>query len=212
MLLILVGLAAGTLIGGAFLHLLPEALEESNADDIFLVTIAGFVLFFILERILWRHCHEQTCEIHTFAYLNLVGDGTHNFIDGLIIAASFLVNIEVGLITTLVVAVHEIPQEIGDFGVLVYGGVKRKTALFYNLLTGLTAMIGGIIGYFALPHVGDMMIFLLPFAAGGFLYIAASDLIPELHKEQDTKKTISSFSSFIIGIVLMWAFKVLLVG
>jgi zinc and cadmium transporter len=203
----LIGLAAGTLIGGALLHLLPEALENSTADDVFLIAIVGFVTFFILEKILWRHCHERTCEIHTFAYLNLVGDGIHNFLDGLIIAGSFLFSVELGLITTLAVAVHEIPQEIGDFGVLVYGGIKRKKALFYNFITALAAVIGGIIGYFVLPYMGDMMNYILPFAAGGFLYIAASDLVPELHKQSDERKSISAFFFFIIGIALMWLMR-----
>jgi len=211
-LLALIGFAAGALIGGAFLHLLPESIESSAASDlhnIFLAVIAGFITFFILEKLLWRHCHEKACPIHVFVYLNLFGDGVHNFIDGLVMAASFVVSVPLGLTTTLAIAAHEIPQEIGDFGVLVYGGLKPRRALFLNFVTALTAVAGGIAGYYLFPYLGGAMIFLLPFAAGGFLYIAASDLVPELHKETSTKRTVVSFASFLAGIALMWAVKLI---
>jgi zinc and cadmium transporter len=206
----LIGFAAGALIGGAFLHLLPESIEKSAAGDlqnIFLTLIIGFVIFFVLEKLLWRHCHERACPIHVFAYLNLVGDGIHNFIDGLVMAASFVVSIPLGLITTLAVAAHEVPQELGDFGVLVYGGLGPRKALLLNFVTALTAVGGGIAGYYLFPYLGSAMIFLLPFAAGGFLYIAASDLVPELHKEASAIKTVMSFTSFLVGIILMWGIK-----
>lgn len=210
-LLALVGLAAGTLIGGAFLHLIPEALHELHdtvePDTLFLYVIVGFVIFFILEKLLWRHCHDKDCKIHTFAYINLVGDGVHNFLDGLIIAASFLVSVEIGLITTMAVAMHEIPQEIGDFGVLVHGGVPKKKALLYNLITALTALVGGVLGYYLVPHMGDFQAYILPIAAGGFIYIAAADLVPELHKEKRTSRTVLAFSMFVVGIFLMWFVK-----
>lgn len=208
-LLALVGLAAGALIGGAFLHLLPKAIEQGtwSLNNIFLSLIIGMIIFFILEKALWRHCHERACPIHVFAYINLVGDGVHNFIDGLIIAASFIVSIPLGLVTTLAVAVHEIPQELGDFGVLVYGGLSIKKALTLNFITALTAVVGGVTGFYLLPYFENAVIFLLPFAAGGFIYIAASDLIPELHKEVDTVKTLMSFSTFLLGIILMWGIK-----
>jgi len=212
-LLVLVGFAAGALIGGAFLHLLPESIAQAESiDHIFIVLILGFISFFVLEKLLWRHCHEKECEIHTFAYLNLYGDGVHNFIDGLMIAASFLVSPKLGLTTTLAVAAHEIPQEIGDFGVLLYGGIEKKKALLLNFLTALTAVLGGSIGYFVSEPAGDAMIFLLPFAAGGFIYIAASDLVPELHKEKDTTRVIFSFGSFLMGIALMWGIKLVFGG
>ncbi len=214
-LLALVGFAAGALIGGAFLHLLPESIERSAAGDlhnIFLTVVLGFIIFFVLEKLLWRHCHEKACPIHVFAYLNLFGDGVHNFVDGLIMAASFVVSIPLGLITTLAIAAHEIPQELGDFGVLVYGGLKPRRALLLNFVTALTAVAGGIAGYYLSPYLGSAMIYLLPFAAGGFLYIAASDLIPELHKEANVVKTVMSFTSFLAGIILMWGIKLIFGG
>ena len=208
-LLALVGFSAGALIGGAFLHLLPEAIEgvEGQLTNVFLVLISGFAVFFLIEKLLWRHCHEKTCPIHTFAYLNLIGDGVHNFIDGLIIAAGFIVSAPLGLITTFAVAAHEVPQELGDFGVIVYGGIRPRRALTLNFITALTAVAGGVSGYYLNPYMSGAMIYLLPFAAGGFLYIAASDLVPELHKERETVRTVISFFMFLLGIVLMWAMK-----
>jgi zinc and cadmium transporter len=181
--------------------------QPGAVTDIFLVVLASFVMFFVLEKLLWRHCHDRACPIHTFAYLNLFGDSVHNFIDGLIMAGSFMVSIPLGLITTLAVAAHEIPQELGDFGVLIYGGFKPRKALELNFVTALTAIAGGVLGYYFFPYLGGAMIYLLPFAAGGFLYIAASDLIPELHKEANTARTVVSFALFLVGIVLMFVIK-----
>lgn len=207
-LIILVGFSAGALIGGAFLHLLPESLEKSESFTVFVYLIIGFVLFFLIERILfWRHCHKGVCKIHSFTYMSLIGDSVHNFIDGLVIAAAFLTNITLGWVTTLAIIFHEVPQEIGDFGVLVYGGFKRITALFFNYLTAITAILGGIVGYLLHSYIQGMTIFLLPFAAGGFIYIASSDLIPELHKEANLKKSLLSFIFFLIGVLLMALLK-----
>lgn len=207
----LVGLSAGTLLGGAFLHLIPEALGEFQGglgvDTMFMMVLVGFVIFFILEKLIWRHCHEKDCKIHTFAYINLVGDGIHNFIDGLIIAASFLTSIELGIIATIAVSVHEIPQEIGDFGVLIYGGLAKKKALLFNFITSLAALLGGLMGYFLIPELGEFQNLILPIAAGGFIYIGASDLVPELHKEHRRWRTIMAFSTFLLGIFLMWLVK-----
>jgi len=214
-LLALVGFAAGTLIGGAFLHLLPESVERGVAGDlniIFSTAILGFILFFVLEKLLWRHCHEKACPIHVFAYLNLLGDGVHNFIDGLIMAAAYIISVPLGFTTTMAIAAHEIPQELGDFGILVYGGFKPRRALTLNFVTALTAVAGGLLGYYLLSLLGGAMIFLLPLAAGGFLYIAASDLIPELHKEKNTLRTVISFVTFLVGIILMWTMKAIFSG
>lgn len=200
-LLLLVGLSAGSLLGDAFLHLLPEAVDEGII--VYIYVIIGFCLFFIVERILhWHHCHNETCDFHGFTYMNLIGDGIHNFIDGLIIAGSFLVSIPIGIASSIAILFHEIPQEIGDFGVLIHGGFSRTKALMYNLFSALFAVLGGFIGYF-ISSSSDVISFLLPFAAGGFIYIGASDLIPELHKEKDFKKSVLSFFSFLIGIAIM---------
>lgn len=209
-LLSLVGFSAGALTGGAFLHLLPESLEQLKPGEAFLYALAGFTLFFLMERLLhWRHCHEGHCDIHAFSYLNLFGDGLHNFIDGLVIAASFIGGIPLGIATTIAVASHEIPQEIGDFAVLVYGGFSRTRALFYNFLSALTAVAGGVIGFYLSSSISGLAVILLPLTAGGFIYIAASDLIPELHKEKDATKANFAFLLFILGLLFMWWIKTL---
>lgn len=205
-LLLLISFSAGALIGGAFLHLIPEAVEKSgHSNEVYLFVIVGFILFFVLEKYLhWRHCHKGKCEIHMFTYINLVGDGIHNFIDGLIIGSSFMVNVSFGLTTTFAIVMHEIPQEIGDFGVLVYGGLNKNKALFYNFLSALTAVLGTAIGY-ALANTSDVFLkLLMPVAAGGFIYIASCDLIPELHKEQNLKKATLSMAVFILGVAFMY--------
>jgi zinc and cadmium transporter len=195
-------------MGGAFLHLIPEAVEKSQGTDIFLFVLVGFILFFVIEKVLhWRHCHKGKCDVHTFTYMNLVGDTIHNFIDGLILAASFVTSVELGLTTTIAIAAHEIPQEIGDFGVLIYGGFKKKKAIILNFIVALTIVIGGLIGYFISKSVESAVTFLLPFAAGGFIYIAATDLIPEIKKELDFKKYMATLIVFIIGILIMWFIK-----
>ncbi|MDD4179873.1 MAG: ZIP family metal transporter [Candidatus Margulisbacteria bacterium] len=207
-LLLLVGFSAGVLAGGAFLHLLPEALEKLKPGETFIYALIGFSLFFLMERILyWRHCHDGHCDVHAFSYLNLFGDGLHNFIDGLVIAASFIVSFPLGIATSMAVASHEIPQEIGDFGVLVYGGFSRGRALAYNLLSALMAVAGGVIGYFLASSISGFSAALLPLTAGGFIYIAASDLIPELHKEKNANKANLAFVLFILGLLFMWAMK-----
>lgn len=209
-LILLVGFAGGGLIGSAFLHLLPEAVAKSGSDIVFVYTLIGFTLFFVLERYLyWRHCHNGVCDVHIFTYLNLVGDGVHNFIDGLIIAASFMASIKLGIVTTLAVILHEIPQEMGDFGILVYGGFSKKKALFCNFLCALCAVLGAIVGYFLSSVVGNISIFLISFTAGGFIYIASSDLIPELHKQKDAKRANLAFLMFILGIVFMGLLKLI---
>ncbi len=209
-LLMLVALAAGALMGGAFLHLIPEAVESYPASDLFLYVLVGFCIFFLVEKVFhWRHCHKRKCKVHTFAYMNLLGDFVHNFIDGLIIAAGFAVDVQFGIVTTLAIALHEIPQEIGDFGVLVYGGYDKVKALMLNFFVALTVILGGIVGYFLISSIEIFVTFLLPFAAGGFIYIAASDLIPEIRKETDLKKSLFIFLVFLIGIALMLGVKLL---
>jgi len=208
-LLVLVGLSAGALLGGAFFDLIPEAMKLSSSAPVFIV--AGIVLFFMLERYLyWHHCHEgKKCDVHMFTYLSLVGDSVHNFIDGVIIAVSFLVSIPLGIVTSIAIIAHEIPQELGDFAILVYGGFKKSKALLFNFLTALTCILGALLAYLAASVAKDLISVLIPFAAGGFIYIAASDLIPELHREKDLKKASLSFLFFIIGLALMFAISFL---
>ena len=203
-LLILIGLSAGTLMGGAFIHLLPEAVEGNPGMNAFLFVLVGFILFFIIEKVLhWRHCHKGECDVHTFTYMNLIGDSIHNFIDGLIMAASFVISVPLGITTTIAISVHEIPQEIGDFGVLIYGGFSKKKALLLNFLIALTAVIGGIVGYIISSRIENIVLFILPFAAGGFIYIAATDLVPEIKKEMDMKRYMATLIVFILGILIM---------
>ena len=202
---IFVAISAGAMIGSAFFHLIPEALEKINTNSIFIFIIIGFTFFFLIEKILfWHHCHTSKKHAHTFAYMNLIGDGFHNFIDGLIIAASFIVDFNLGIITTFAIIMHEIPQEIGDFGVLLYGGFKASTALLFNFITALTAVLGGVLGYYLSNYVSQYVMFLLAFAAGGFIYIGASDLLPEIKNERNTNKSILGFIIFLLGIAIIF--------
>jgi zinc and cadmium transporter len=204
----LVSFAVGGLLGGAFFHLLPESMESGN-PSMFVYVLSGILLFFLIEKFLhWRHCHKGHCDAHTFTYLNLIGDGIHNFIDGMIIAASFVTDMRLGVITTLAVAAHEIPQEIGDFGILVYGGFSKSKALLFNLLSALTAMAGAVIAYYSFNQMVWLKGFLIPFTAGGFLYIALVDLIPELHKEAGKENISLQFITIIGGLLLMWLLKI----
>ncbi len=205
----LVALSAGALMGGAFIHLLPEAVELTEPMTAFGIVLASFVCFFFIEKLLhWRHCHKGHCDIHTFGYMNLIGDSVHNFIDGLILAATFMTSIPLGVATTITVAMHEIPQEIGDFGVLLYSGFEKKKALIANFCVACIAILGGVTGYFLSLYSEHFIAYLLPFAAGGFIYIAASDLMPEIRKEQSLKRTIASFGMFLVGIAIMILVKV----
>lgn len=212
-LLALVALAAGALIGGAFLHLLPRAVNIVGADNspfVFGIAIIGFCTFYVLEQFIsWHHHHGTTHDAEPVTYLVLISDGIHNFIDGLVIAASFIAAIPVGIVTTLAIALHEIPQEIGDFGVLVHGGFGKRRALILNYLTQATVIVGGITGYLLTDVVADIPTFVLPFAAGNFIYIASSDLIPEIKHGGDTTKAIGYFLVFLAGILIMLGIRLL---
>jgi len=218
-LLVFVAFSAGALIGGAFLHLMPEAVmgvmevspNEMSILNIFLYLLLGFCIFFILEQLIrWHHHHSTTHpKIMPFSYLILISDGMHNFIDGLVMAASFMVSFPVGTVTALAIALHEIPQEIGDFGVLTYGGFKRVKALILNYLSATTVVFGGIIGYLLHGWIGESIVFLLPFAAGNFIYIASTDLIPEIRYKESLTKSSVRFAVFLAGIGLMLAVKLL---
>lgn len=206
-LLYLVSFSAGALFGDAFIHLIPEAVEENGFGlNISIYILSGILAFFVVEKILqWRHCHILTSEDHPhpFAYMNLFGDAIHNFIDGLIIGGSYIVSIPLGVATTLAVVFHEIPQEIGDFGVLIYGGFSKSKALTFNFLTALTAVLGTFVALLLGFYLANFTVFLVPFAAGGFIYIAGSDLIPELHKEVKPLKSILELLVFILGVLVL---------
>ncbi|MFA5753880.1 MAG: ZIP family metal transporter [Patescibacteria group bacterium] len=211
--LFLVSLSAGTLLGDSFLHLLPEAAQESDGGlGIWLWLIIGLIAFFILEKIIhWRHCHITTCAEHPhhLGAMNLVGDCLHNFFDGVIIAGSFLASIPLGLATLVAVIAHEIPQEIGDYGVLLYAGYSRRRALFLNFLTALTAVLGALAAIVIGARLTGFTGLIVPFTAGGFIYIATADLIPELKKETAPHKSLYQLLMIVIGILIMLALKML---
>ncbi|MDH5374341.1 MAG: ZIP family metal transporter [Candidatus Bathyarchaeota archaeon] len=213
-LMVLVSFSAGALVGGAFLHLMPEAIIEVGVDEVsilnvFLYLLLGFCIFFILEQLIrWHHHHATTHpEIMPFSYLILISDGIHNLIDGLVMAASFMVSFPIGIVTALAIALHEIPQEIGDFGVLVYGGFNRVRALILNYVSATMVIFGGITGYLLYAWIGTSIVFLLPFAAGNFIYIACTDLIPEIRFKESLKKSLVRFCIFLTGMGLMLAVK-----
>lgn len=204
----LVSFSTGALITGGVLHLIPEALEE-NFNSIYSI-IFGIFLFFVLETFLkWRHCHEFECKEHTFIPINILGDSLHNFIDGVLISSSYLVNFNLGLITTFGVIFHEVPQELGDYGVLIYGGLSPKKALKLNFLLSLTSILGGIFGFYLLERFEFLIPYIIGLTAGNFLYLSLTDLIPELHKKISTKSNIEKTIFILIGILLMILLKIL---
>jgi len=204
----LTAFAIGTLLGGSFLHLLPEALAKLDAVTAMLFTLAGFVVFLIIEVYFHWHLSGGEGEVHPYSYLLLIGDALHNFIDGLVIAGSFLVGIPFGIVTTVVIIAHELPEELGIFAVLVHGGFDRKKATLSSFAVQCTAVIGGIAGFYLSSVVGGFSSLLLPFAAGGFIYIAGSGLIPELHKEERSKKFVS-LVLILLGLAFMWLVRYL---
>jgi zinc and cadmium transporter len=213
LLLVLVAFAAGGLIGGAFLHLLPRAIREYGSADTlspFLYLLVGFCLFYVLEQFIhWHHHHAAVHDREPMSYLVLVSDTVHNFIDGLVVASAFLLGVDVGLVTAAAIALHEIPQEIGDFGVLVYGGFDRTHALLLNYATQATVVLGGVAGYYLSEFAAGTPVVLLPFAAGNFIYIACSDLIPEIKDEENVRRAAVHFVVFLSGVVLMLGLRLL---
>ena len=202
---LLIAFAAGSLIGGAFLHLLPEALENQSHESVFIYTITGFFLFVVFECYLhWHSCEK--CEIHPFTYTMLFGDALHNFIDGLVLTASFLVSIPLGIATVFAILTHELPQQLGVFGVLVKGGLSRGKAVLYSFLAQSTILLGALVGYFFAGSISGLTTIMIPFAAGGFIYIASSDLIPEMHKAEGWRKIIGLLF-FLAGLGLLFVLK-----
>lgn len=201
-----ISFSAGALFGDAFIHLIPEAVGELGFTlNVSIYILIGIMMSFIVEKVIhWRHCHiTHKSHEHPFAIMNLFGDAVHNLLDGIIIGASYLASIQIGIATTLAVILHEIPQEIGDFGVLLQGGFTRAKALAFNFLTALTAIIGAVLSLVLSSYIEGLTTFLVASAAGGFIYIAGSDLIPELHKEVKTSKSLLQLITFMLGIAVM---------
>jgi zinc and cadmium transporter len=204
----LVAFAAGALLGGAFLHMIPKAIGKGGEEGVvLLLALGGFVIFLFLEEfICWHHCHSTPSEHkHPVGYMILIADGLHNFLGGIAIGSAFLVDIRLGIVTWIVAAAHEIPQEFGDFVILLHSGWEKKKALFYNFLSALTIVGGGLVVYFAAEFIN--IIYLLPIAAGNFIYIATSDLIPEIKHNTNRKENVLHFSALVAGIALLWAVK-----
>lgn len=219
-LLALVAFAAGTLLGDAFLHLLPEAVEQAGGLGPRLAAwvLGGFFTFFLLEvGFRWGHAHGEGAHTHTggtdepptparvapFAWTNLVGDGVHNFVDGTLIAASYLVDAKLGIATTVAVAAHEIPQELGDFAVLIKAGLRARTALLYNLLSALLAFLGALVVLAVGLPTDTLTSYAVPLIAGGFIYIAAADLVPELHHHTGTRYVPVILTGLLGGLAAM---------
>lgn len=212
--------AAGALLGTAFLDLLPESLEYVEelglGTNIFLWTLVGILTFFLLERFIhWFHHHHEEVDLKkerkSIIPLVILGDSVHNFIDGVVIAATFMVSIPLGIVTTLAVAAHEIPQEIGDFGILLHRGMKRSKVLFLNIVSALVAMVGAILTYLIGESIEVFLPILLSLSAGFFIYIAASDLIPEIHNEDRRVVALIETLLLISGVLTIW-FAMFLLG
>ena len=226
-----VSFAIGALLGAAFLALLPHALiVDKNIDfhDLGLTLLIGLLGFFLLEKmVLWRHCHSTHCEVHSptdatplshhhthekdaSGTLIIIGDAVHNIVDGVLIAAAFMTDIDLGIVTALAVAAHEIPQEIGDFAILLNSGFKRKRALFFNVLASMGTLLGAVIAYYSLQSMQHALPYILAIAASSFIYIAVADLIPGLHKKTELKETLQQMSLIILGVVtIYWAHSTL---
>lgn len=206
--------AAGTLLTVAFLDLLPEATEAYESakgaealPKASLMILVGFLIFFSIEKILlWYHCHEEHCDVHTSTTMVLIGDTFHNFLDGVAIAVSFLVHPSVGVATTVAVFIHEIPQEVADFSVLLSGGMKPRRAILFNILSSFASLAGAVLAYYFSTSVAGALPALLAVTAGGFIYIAAADLIPEIHKERDRAKMVRQFGFFLFGCAVIFLF------
>lgn len=226
-----ISFAIGALLTGAFCGLIPHAFEEVPAGDMSNLSatiLAGILLFFVLEKLLvWRHCHSHACEAHgeeshddhhhnhdhkqsiqpaghrPAGMFIILGDSIHNFVDGVLIGAAFLTDVQLGIVTSLAVAAHEIPQEVGDFAILLHSGYKRGEALFYNVLASLSTVVGGVLAYFSLGDLHHILPYFLTLAASSFIYIAVADLIPSLHQKTDIKTSLQQIGFILAGVVLI---------
>lgn len=202
-----VAFAGGTLLGDAFIHLIPEAYAKGGGIGISFSLMGGILAFFVLEKFIhWHHCHDIDCEQNnpTFSYVIMIGDAAHNFIDGMIIAASYMASIPLGIATTLAVVFHEIPHEIGDFAAMLYGGFSKRKALWYNFLAGMVAVFGALAVLLIDANVEKLTYYLIPFAAGGFIYVASADIIPELHKSIKASHSLAQLILIVSGMGIMW--------
>lgn len=208
---ILISYAIGALLGAAFLEILPHALEHGEPHRMAATVLFGIMVFFVLEKlVLWRHCHHDHCEAHEAhaqahdhgrsGLLILVGDTFHNFVDGILIAAAFMENTQLGIVTALAIIAHEIPQEVGDYLILLHSGYSRAKALAFNLLSSLATLVGAMLAYFALSDMEELIPSLLGLAAASMIYVAVADLIPGLHKRTALKETIQQVSLIGLGI------------
>lgn len=217
----LVSFAIGALLSAAFLALLPHAAGTKGIDfhDLGLTVLLGMLGFFLLEKmVLWRHCHSHECEAHAPEHnhdhaagtLVLIGDGMHNLVDGVLIAAAFLTDFDLGVVTALAVAAHEIPQEVGDFAILLTSGYSRAKALIFNVLASLTTVVGAVISYYSLAQFETVLPYVLAIAASSFIYIAVADLIPGLHKRLHFSATLQQVTLILLGILtIYWAHSTL---
>ncbi len=213
---VIVAFSSGALLGGAFFHLLPESVKAGGPT--FVVTLVGILFFFVIDSSIWLyHCHgghmihghehEKKCQVKPVGVLNLIGDAVHNITDGVIVASAFLVSIPLGITTAIAVALHEIPQEVSDFGILLHSGYSQKKALKLNFLVALTILLGIIVTFAATDFVSTLTLYTVPFAAGGFIYIACSNLLPEIKEEPSVKKRFLQFIFLIFGIALLYYMK-----
>lgn len=214
-----ISFAIGALLAVAFWGLIPHAFEEVEPDKFQALSgtiLAGILGFFVLEKLLvWRHCHSGSCEAHgddqhthyqsdkSAGSLIIIGDSIHNFVDGVLIAAAFLTDVQLGIVTSLAVAAHEIPQEVGDFAILLQSGYSKSKALFYNVFASFTTVIGGILAYFSLEELHQILPFFLALAASSFIYIAVADLIPSLHKKTEIKTSLYQIILILAGVLLI---------
>jgi zinc and cadmium transporter len=212
----MVSFAIGALLGAAFLAILPHAFEVPGVDahSVTLTVLCGILVFFLLEKmVIWRHCHTDDCEAHVpdvdkarhaaTGNLILIGDGIHNMVDGVLIAAAFLTDVHLGVVTSIAVIAHEIPQELGDFAVLLHSGFSRGKALLYNMLTSLTTVIGGVVAFYSLTLANRIVPYVLAIAASSFIYIAVADLIPGLHKRPEFSATIQQIVLIALGVTVI---------
>ncbi len=215
-----ISFAIGALLTVAFIGLLPEALTDAPASQVPALTttiLVGILLFFILEKLLiWRHCHSKSCEAHSeepehshshthtsAGLLIILGDSIHNFVDGILITAAFFTDIQLGIITSFAVAAHEIPQEVGDFAILLTSGYSKAKAFYYNVLSSLATVLGGLLAYFSLESMRQLLPYILALAASSFIYIAVADLIPMLHKKTDSKTSVQQVIGIALGVLLI---------